>query len=104
MQRFSNFLIFFRTSILHLNQQNQFILLHKKRKLIFICGFLAIILWQLVYVFKPCITEEYSRKETTGLAHENAKHFLYYYYYLNLFPVTTTSTPLVYSKEGAMKS
>jgi hypothetical protein len=94
-------LSFFKSDILPLKHQNAYLLNHPKKKLIFIIGFLCIILWQVVYVFKPCITEDYRRKETTGLGHENAKYFVYFFYYLNLFPVATSHTPLVYSKKGA---
>lgn len=95
---------YFRSGILSLNLQNAFILSHKKRKLIFIAGLAGIILWQLIYVFKPCIKEDYRRKETTGFAHENARHFFYFYYYLDLFPVATSAAPLTYSKEGALNT
>jgi hypothetical protein len=99
-----SFLHFFKSDILNLNHQKAFLLNHPQKKLFFYIGFFCIILWQTVYVFKPCITEDYRRKETTGLGHENAKHFVYFYYYLNLFPVATTHSPLLYSKEGAEKT
>ncbi len=41
------------------------------------------------------------REDASGFAHDKAQHFVYFYYYLNHFPLTTENTNLEYSKEAA---
>ena len=98
------FLYYFKTSILSLKQQSDVILFHKRKKLIFFFGLIFIFLFQLIHVFKPSVPEEYSRTDASGFSHDYAENFIYFYYYLNLFPISTSYTPLTYSKEGAQQN
>lgn len=41
------------------------------------------------------------RKDASGFSINKAKHFSYFHYYNNLFPLATLDTNLIYSKDGA---
>lgn len=62
---------------------------------------LIIVVWQAGYYLNAeHITNEYRRKDAGGFAYHRAHHFLYFFYYLGLFPVVSDAEK-VYSEEGA---
>ncbi len=74
--------------------------LYQKKYLLFLILFVTI--WQSFFYFgKVQVTSEYRRADATGFNHWWGQNFVYFYYYLDLFPLTTTDTNLVYSKTGA---
>ncbi|MBN1893496.1 hypothetical protein JW906_03330, partial [bacterium] len=48
------------------------------------------------------IPDRFRRRDVTGLAYSSASRFLYFYYYLHLFPLTS-SAEKTYSAEGARR-
>lgn len=76
----------------------------KNKKYLVVFGIIFIIIWQSIYYFgKIHISEEYRRDGITAFNHSLAQKFVYFYYYLDLFPLATTDTTLDYSVEGAKK-
>lgn len=74
---------------------------YKKRNLLLLI--VITVVWQSFFYFgKIEITSKYRRADATGFNHLWGQKFLYFYYYLDLFPLATTDTNLVYSKEGAL--
>ena len=68
--------------------------------LLFLAVLISIVFWQLQFSDTK-ISSEYTRKDATGLFFGPAKGYSYFYYYLDLFPLWTTYTPLEYSYNGA---
>ncbi len=80
------------------------LLKHKRYLIAF--GIIFITIWQSIYYFgKVQISSEYRRADATGFNHWWGQKFVYFYYYLDLFPLTTTEPDslLDYSVEGAKK-
>lgn len=72
------------------------------KNILFVFAILFIIGWQLnFYMNRSSFSHFYGRKDASGFSHHFAQHFIYFYHYLGLFPVTTTYRPLEFSKEGA---
>ncbi|MDD2199596.1 MAG: hypothetical protein PHE08_07720, partial [Bacteroidales bacterium] len=44
----------------------------------------------------------HSRKDASGFTYDNAKNFIYFYYYTGYFPLASMNDSIVYSKQGAM--
>ena len=60
-----------------------------------------ILLWQLQFYLNPKkIDNSYTRPNTAGLRAIFLKHFLYFYYYLGLYPLVPYITPIEYTEEG----
>jgi len=87
----NKYLTYFRDKIVGLKLQNEKLSAPKWKWKILSGGILIIIVWQLLFAFTS--TEHlsrYGRQDASGFTHKFAKHFIYYYHYLDLFPVTTT--------------
>jgi len=78
--------------ILHSNYKNRFFFL-------FIS---LVIFFQSFYFFSEVkVSPEYRRADATGFNHWWGQEFVYFFYYNELFPLATTDTSKVYSKQGA---
>ncbi|MCB9335171.1 MAG: hypothetical protein H6586_03420 [Flavobacteriales bacterium] len=95
---------YIRDFVLETKHQNKLILNHKYNKVFFLLGFLFILSFQFFYINKPFTESEYGRNGASGFAHNYGKEFVYYYYYLDLFPLTTSYKPLEYSEKDAINS
>ena len=90
--------------IIDLKERGQYLLPPWLKKLLFVLAILFIIGWQLFfYMNRTSLSHFHGRKDASGFSHHYAQHFIYFYHYLDLFPVTTTYHPLEFSKEGAQK-
>lgn len=99
------FIHYFSETVTELKYQNKYFTHHPRKRLFFAGGIVFIILWQWLFFIQPnTVSPDYGRKDASGFTHEYAQHFIYFYYYLNLFPVTTTYEPLEYSEQGAKRN
>lgn len=95
---------YYKSTIINLEKQNEFFLLHKRKKIFFFIGLVFIIFSQVYFFYKIDVSVEYSRKDASGFSHDYGKEFIYFYYYLDLFPLTTSYSPIIYSREGALNN
>jgi hypothetical protein len=91
-------------SLLFQHPLDEIILSTKYKKIIFLISILLLFMWQTsYYVTNVQVNPEYRRADATGFNHWWGKEFVYFYYYKGLFPLATTDTAKVYSKQGAEK-
>ncbi len=64
---------------------------------------LLIVAWQVKYTSSLVVSNEYTRRDASGLMIEHARPFIYFYFYKSLYPLRTSYEEYVYSKEGAEK-
>ena len=62
---------------------------------------LAFNVWLFHYTESHEIDTEQKRRLTSGLSHDKARHFVYHYYYNDLFPVVSLAENKPYSQKGA---
>lgn len=63
---------------------------------------LIVLVWQLTfYLQSNKLTSVYTRTDSSGLSYGASKQFLYFFYYLNLYPVVSRVAPTDFSIEGA---
>lgn len=64
----------------------------------------AVLIWCQVniYLQKDGLTRDFGRLETIGLDHPVAKQFVYFFHFLNIFPLATTAQSAEMSVEGAL--
>src|SRR5690348_5447366 len=62
----------------------------------------VLILWQLFFVvYRLELNDRYILSEVVGLHLGTYQKFLYFFHYLNEFPVASPLSPTEFSKEGA---
>lgn len=62
----------------------------------------GVLFWQYKFYSQPQkLDRSYTRTDASGLSYNASKQFLYFYYYLNLYPVISSISPSDFSKQGA---
>lgn len=62
---------------------------------------LLIAVWQLFFISRFELSDNYTRYDASGLMYVPAKSFTYFYFYKNLYPLRSTFEDKSYSVEGA---
>lgn len=92
------------TEIINLDNRGRFLLPRWRKKFLFVVAIFFIIGWQVFfYMHRSSLNHIHGRQDASGFSHHYAQHFIYFYHYLDLFPVTTTYRPLEFSEKGAQK-
>lgn len=73
-----------------------------RSKIALIIGLVLIVAWQSSFIAsRNSLSDKYANRAASAISFE--KKFVYFYYYLGLFPVATEMEKLDYSREGAEK-
>ncbi|MFP4056582.1 MAG: hypothetical protein ACLF0G_06915 [Candidatus Brocadiia bacterium] len=96
----------FPRSLFRLALQSRLLAGKRRRWLVLAVGCVLIPLWQCSFAVQPsALDRRYRLLAASGIHHRHGvqgmSRFVYFLYYLGLFPVTTEREPLDYSREGA---
>ena len=96
------------TDLIYLRRLNALLLSGTLKNKLLLGGIVGILVWQFLFLMGSSIfvvstqkDARHARKDATGFSHKDARHFHYFHYHLNLFPVATTGDEGDDSAEGA---